>query len=405
MKVEILPSRAKGTVNAPTSKSMAHRLLICAALAEGKSTLRGVTDCADVRATVDCLTKLGVKIEKCGDTYTVFGRNIKEVRPEGELFANESGSTLRFLIPIASLCGEEVTFSGAERLMERPLTVYEDIYKTHGYSFLRQDGKIKVKGPLPAGEYTVRGDISSQFITGLIYALSQAEGSSIIKVTPPFESRSYIEMTLAAANAFGVHAKFLDQFTIGIESGRYRPMDITVEGDYSGAAFIEALNLFSGEVNILGLREDSLQGDKVYKTHFDELKRGFAKIDISDCPDLGPILFAVAVACHGGEFTGTKRLKIKESDRAEAMKEELSKLGVTLEVREDSVTAHKSTLKAPSEPIKSHGDHRIVMSMATLLTLVGGEIEGASAVAKSYPEFFDDLLSLGIKVNIKDETK
>ena len=407
MRVEIEPSLAKGTVSAPTSKSIAHRMLIAAALAEGKSELYGIRECQDVSATVDCLRALGAKIEidKKSGTYTVYGVDITNAAPTSKLFANESGSTLRFLIPIASLTGKSVEFCGAKRLMERPLSVYEKIYADSGYTFRREGNSLTVEGKIPSGEYVIPGDISSQFITGLIFALPLAGKSSTIKIIPPFESRSYVEMTLAAVREFGIHAKFLDQFTIGIESGRYRPRSLSVEGDYSGSAFIEALNLFGGEVTVKGLLPCSLQGDRVYREHFLSLNRGFAKIDISDCPDLGPILFAVAVAKFGGEFIGTARLKIKESDRASAMKEELSKLGALVEVYDDKVIIKKQELKSPSVPISSHNDHRIVMSMAVLLTLVGGCIEGASAIDKSYPDFFRHLQMLGIKVKIENEAE
>ena len=405
MKIKIKPSLARGSVYAPTSKSVAHRCLIAAALANGKSELYGITDCDDVRATVSCLRALGVRIDADEEKglYTVFGIDITKASPSGELFANESGSTLRFLIPTASLTGKRVVFRGTERLMERPLSVYENIFRKSGLLFSREDTKLTLEGAITAGDYTLAGDVSSQFISGLIFALANANGNSTIRIIPPFESRSYVEMTLSTVREFGINAKFLDQFTIGIESGRYRPRSFKVEGDYSGSAFLEALNLLGGEVEVLGLSPDSLQGDKAYKTHFEALKRGFAKIDISNCPDLGPILFAVAAAKFGGEFTGTARLKIKESDRALAMKEELFKLGVQVEVFNDKVIINKQELKPPTQPICSHNDHRIVMAMAVLLTLTGGCIEGASTINKSYPDFFRHLKMLGI--NIENETE
>lgn len=404
MRIEIKPSRAKGTVTAPTSKSIAHRMLIAAALANGKSELYGISDCQDVSATVGCLRALGAKIDTDEDgKYTVFGIDIKNASPCGELFAGESGSTLRFLIPIASLTNKEINFGGAGRLMERPLAIYEEIFKEKGLYFRRACGKVTVNGSLPAGEYTLPGDVSSQFITGLILALPLTGEASRIKILPPIESRSYIDMTLDAVRAFGIDAKFTDEFTIEIAPSKYEPRSLTVEGDYSGSAFIEALNLFDGEVSVLGLSERSLQGDRAYREHFPALCRGFARIDISDCPDLGPILFAVAAAKHGGEFIGTARLRIKESDRAEAMKQELMKLGARVEVYDNSVTVKPCVLTEPKEAIQSHNDHRIVMAMAVLLTLTGGEIEGAEAIDKSYPDFFRHIKSLGIRAEIQNE--
>ena len=222
---------------------------------------------------------------------------------------------------------------------------------------------------------------------------------STIKITPPIESRSYIELTIDALRSFGVDICWSDEHTLKIAGNqKLIPADVTVEGDYSGAAFPAALNLFSGEVMIDGLREDTIQGDSVYKKYYDMLKSGAPTIHIGDCPDLGPVLFAVAAAKNGGVFTGTKRLKIKESDRAAAMADELKKFGTSVSVYEDTVVIFPAEFHAPKEVLFGHNDHRIVMSLAVLLTLTGGEIDGAEAVSKSYPEFFMHLSQLGIEV-------
>ncbi|MBQ8289917.1 MAG: 3-phosphoshikimate 1-carboxyvinyltransferase [Clostridia bacterium] len=406
MRVKIEPRRATGRIVAPTSKSIAHRMLICASLCEGESHISGITECADVIATRECLRALGVKIDiDSHGVYTVRGINIRGAFPRESLFANESGSTLRFLIPICAMAAAPVTLTGSEKLLSRPLSVYEKLFSDEGLSFVRADGGITVGGGFHSGEYTVRGDISSQFITGLLFALSLCEGRSIIHLIPPVESRSYIDLTLDAMQLFGIHARFLDQFTIGIESGRYQPREVTVEGDYSASAFLEALNLLGGEVEVLGMNENTKQGDSVYRKIFPKINAGFVTEDISDCPDLAPILFALSAARHGGRFLGTDRLKIKESDRAEAMRSELLKLGAELTVGDNEVTVAGSALHAPTSPICSHNDHRIVMAMATLLTQVGGEIEGAEAVAKSYPDYFSHLRALGIKVIEYDTDK
>jgi 3-phosphoshikimate 1-carboxyvinyltransferase len=210
-------------------------------------------------------------------------------------------------------------------------------------------------------------------------------------------------MTIEALSSFGVVANWEDEYTIFIRGNqKYIAADVTVEGDYSGAAFPEALNLFGGDVTIEGLSESTLQGDRVYKKYFDILSHGVPTIHIGDCPDLGPILFAVAAAKCGGIFSGTKRLKIKESDRAAAMAGELKKFGVSVSVYEDKVVVYPVAFHAPTEPLFGHGDHRIVMSLAILLTLTGGEIKGAEAVRKSYPGFFTHLRSLGIEVTEYD---
>ena len=400
MRVKIEKGRAKGTITAPPSKSMAHRLLIAAALADGVSVVRGISDCEDVLATVDCLRAFGADIELTGNVATVRGFDPTLSAPVGELCARESGSTLRFLLPIALLARNEVRFVGAGRLMQRPMEVYEQLCKDQALTF-RRDVGITVKGPMICKDIYMSGDVSSQFITGMLFTLPFLGGERRIHITTDIESRSYIDLTLRAMREFGVMAVWEDERTLLVPEGsRYSAREVAVEGDFSGAAFPEALKLFAGEVTVLGLSEDSLQGDRVYREYFKRLSAGHAELSIKDCPDLGPVLIAVAAAKSGAVIKDTRRLKIKESDRAAAMAEELSKLGAKVTVNEDSVVITPSKLHAPTEPLCGHGDHRIVMSLAVRLTFLGGEISGAEAVAKSYPGFFEDLSSLGIGVEV-----
>lgn len=407
MIAEIRPSRAEGVFTAPPSKSMAHRLLICAGLADGDSVIRNLAYSEDVKATIACLRALGAEIRMDGSTAYVKGADVR--KPLGAtaiLPCNECGSTMRFFIPLCMLSGEERVLTGSPRLLERPLGVYEQIAKNYGIRFERYADKIIVEGKLPRGIYTVPGDISSQFISGLMFALPLKERFSQICVKPPVESMPYINMTAGALRDFGVSVTqglyreekvFFWHIPGG---GKYAPSDVTVEGDYSNAAFFEALNFAGADVRIEGLQKVSYQGDKVYNVLFDRIKNNdvvdINGIDISDCPDLGPVAFAVAALCGGGYFTGTRRLKIKESDRAEAMKLELKKLGIHVDVDENIVIVHPGELHAPTEPINGHNDHRIVMAMAVLLTVTGGVIEGAEAVNKSFPDFFDRLRELGV---------
>lgn len=378
---------------------MAHRMLICAAMCDGVSTVRGISSCEDVAATIDCLSALGIKIEKDGDDVKVYGKSFAECQPSGTMKCRESGSTLRFFIPIALLSGKTVMFEGAASLFSRPMGVYETLCKERGLTFISDGSTITVKGVLTGGSFSVVGNISSQFISGLLFALPQLKSDSRIKIIPPIESRSYIDLTIEALSLFGVEIKWADDTTLFIKGGqRFAPADVTVEGDYSGAAFIDALSIFGSDVKVEGLNPLSTQGDKVYKTLFDMIKKGVPTIHIGNCPDLGPILFAAAAAKHGAVFTGTKRLKIKESDRASAMAEELSKFGVSVTVYDDKVVVYPVRFHAPTEALNGHNDHRIVMSLAILLTLTGGEIEGAEAINKSYPSFFEDLGKLGIEV-------
>ncbi len=399
MRVKIEKGKASGTIVAPPSKSMAHRLLIGASLAEGVSTVRGISFCEDVLATLDCLNSLGIKTEICGSDVRVYGKDYSSLTPVSSLFCRESGSTLRFMIPPALLCAGETVFSGAPSLMKRPMSIYKKLSSEHGFEYREENDGIHVKGPLKPGEYKLPGDVSSQFISGLLFALPTLSGDSTVRLTSSVESRSYINMTMKAILEFGISCKWLDDYTIFVPGAqKYIPKDVTVEGDYSGAAFPAALDTLGSSVEISGLREDSIQGDKVYKKHFAALSRGIPTIHIGDCPDLGPILFAVAAAKCGGIFDGTKRLRIKESDRCAAMAMELMKFGTSVSIYDNTVVIYPRDFHRPTEVLHGHNDHRIVMALSVLLTLVGGEIDGAEAVAKSYPGFFDDLVSLGIEV-------
>lgn len=404
MRVTIKKGRAEGSAFAPTSKSMAHRLLICAGLSEGKSVIHGVSECEDVLATIDCLRAFGIECIRDGDTVTVIGgKDLVKRTPTSGLCCRESGSTLRFLLPVALLSGGDATLCGAPGLMQRPMSVYEEICAERGFKYEKKDGCITVRGPITAGEYKVVGNISSQFISGLIFALTLADGDSVISITQPIESRSYINLTISALKEFGVEVVWNDDRTLFIKGNqRYLAHETTVEGDYSNAAFLDALNLLGGNVNVLGLKEESIQGDKVYKSLYRMLVKGTPTIHIGDCPDLGPVLFAVAAIKNGAVFSGTRRLKIKESDRSGAMADELKKFGSSVTVYDDSVVVYPADFHAPTEPLCGHNDHRIVMALSILLTVTGGAIEGAEAVKKSFPDFFDKLSELGIDVTLEE---
>lgn len=398
MNVRIYPSLARGSVSAPPSKSMAHRALICAALSSGVSRICGVSDCEDVSATLDCLRALGAECKIENDTVTIQGIDFTQTQ-NTTLPCRESGSTMRFMLPLCLLSGKEATLVGAPSLLHRPMKVYQDLCAKHDLFFEQTEQGITVKGPLSAGEYTLPGDVSSQFISGMLFALTQLSGKSILHILPPFESRSYVLLTLQALAAFGADVEWLDDLTLCVRGGK--PMiaqNITVEGDYSNAAFLSAFNVLGGEVNVKGLNPDSLQGDRVYTEHFASLANGFAEISLADCPDLAPILFALAARGQGGHFTDTRRLAIKESNRAEVMAQELRKFGTTVEVRENEVIITPTAFHAPTETLLGHNDHRIVMSLTVLATLTGGVIEGAEAVAKSFPNFFERISSLGIQI-------
>ena len=311
-----------------------------------------------------------------------------------------SVKTLRFFIPLALCMGEQVTLQGSERLLERPLTVYEELCKEYGFAFEKGVNAVTVCGNLKPGTYTLRGDISSQFITGLILALVYLQEDSVIRILPPFESRSYINLTVSALTSFGANVAFIDDNTIEIKQADLHGFSGRIEGDYSNAAFLDAFHYMGSSVTIENLNPDSLQGDKVYTSYFEQIATGTPTLDISDCPDLGPVLFALAALKNGATFTGTDRLKVKESDRGMAMHTELQKLGGGLVFGDNFITVPKQFLQYQGKILDGHNDHRIVMALSVILSKIGGEVDGIQAVRKSYPGFFNEIKKLGAEVEL-----
>lgn len=391
------PCRLHGTVDAPPSKSMAHRYLIGAALSGQICTLTGVDYSQDILASMDCLRALGARIDTSGDTVVVDPRGFMEAE-HPVLECRESGSTLRFFIPLALCLGRPVTLRGSERLLERPLDVYETLCREAGFQFVKDKNTVTVCGKLTRGDYRIRGDISSQFITGLILALVYLGGDSTIEILPPFESRSYVDLTISALRSFGVDVAFTDIYRIAVKASELHAFSGRIEGDYSNAAFLDAFNQIGSDVKIGNLNPDSLQGDRVYADYFRQIGEGTPTLDISDCPDLGPVLFALAALQQGATFTGTDRLKAKESDRGAAMHEELVKLGGGLIFGDNTITVPAQELRYTGEVLDGHNDHRIVMAMSVILSRTGGSIQGAEAIRKSYPGFLDDIKELGAEV-------
>ena len=400
MNVLIKPSVANGKINAPPSKSCAHRLLICAALAKGRSIIENIGVNDDITATVNCLRQMGAEIEIDGNKAVVDGIDAETMRDNIHLFCNESGSTLRFLIPLSLVFAKEVSFGGSGRLLERPQSVYEELFKEKG-CYLKKNGESLVAGGnLTSGTYKVRGDVSSQFLTGLLFTLPLLEGNSKILLTTALESSPYVDITIDVLNQFGVTVeKSEDGFFVRGDQ-HYQPRSLTVEGDWSNGAFLEAFNLIDGNVEVENLNYDSFQGDRIYRDFYRLIKEGSPTLDISDCPDLGPVLMSCGALCNGVKLVGTKRLKIKESDRGETMKAELKKFGVDVIVNEDEIIVPKTEIKAPVECVDCHNDHRIAMAMSLVCSKVGGTLFGAQCVNKSYPRYFDDIKSLGIEYEI-----
>lgn len=420
MQAVVYPSKNSGTVKIPPSKSVAHRAIICACLAEGTSVIRNVSESDDMKATIGAMQALGAKLARSGDTLTIEGTGGVPKRSFLKADCIESGSTLRFLIPLFSLTGGNVSFSGSRRLMERPQSVYESLFREQGLFFQADGANVSLCGALKSGGITLRGDISSQFITGLLFTLPLLSGDSVIRVLPPFESRSYIELTLGVLRAFGVHASFSDEYTLHIPGKqRYRACEYPVEGDYSQLAFFAVRGAVGVKTVCEGIRTDSVQGDRVI---CEFVRRAGANViqkddtvtisparlsgqefDLADCPDLGPVLMVLAAFCEDEtRLVNAGRLRVKESDRIAAMEEELSKLGVTISSTADTVTI--SGRKPMNSPVSvyAHNDHRIAMSLAVFASAAEQPVTilGAECVKKSYPDFFEALRKANVKAEV-----
>jgi len=395
------PCKLYGCIDAPPSKSMAHRYLIGAALSGKECQISGVDYSEDILASIDCLKALGAKIIIENDTVTIHSENFMKELNKPVLKCRESGSTLRFFIPLALCLGKEVILQGSTRLFERPLEVYEDLCRENGFLFQKNENSVIVQGKLKSGNYKMKGDISSQFITGLIISLVYLNEDSVIEIVPPFESKSYVNLTISALRSFGADVEFVSEYRVAIRKTQMISFAGKIEGDYSNAAFLDAFNYIESDVEVNNLQQESLQGDKVYKDYFEKLSTDTPMLDISDCPDLGPVLIALASLKNGATFTGTERLKAKESDRGKAMHEELKKLGGGLIFGENFITVPKQELEYKGEILYGHNDHRIVMAMSLILSKTGGTIKGIEAVKKSYPGFFKDIIKLGAEVDIR----
>ncbi len=397
MKAVITPSKAEGAVKAPPSKSLAHRALICGALTDG-SVVENIALSEDISATINCLISLGASVDMNGDDVNISSLDLSAVKDNTVLDCNESGSTLRFMIPLCLASGKKIVLKGSKRLFERPLDIYENICREQDILFEKGNDSLTVCGRIKSGNYRIKGDVSSQFISGMLFTLPLLEGFSIIEIIGNFESSSYVDLTLDVLSRFGIRITRMGSRFIIPGGQKYRSSEYTVEGDCSNAAFLEALNRIGGNVKINGVSPDTRQGDRAYAEIFDLMDRGVKEFDLSDCPDLAPVLFAVASLKGGALFKGTSRLKLKESDRASVMAEELAKFGVSVDVGENYVRVEPSEIHSPEVCLNGHNDHRVVMSLAVLSTVTGGMIDGAEAVSKSYPDFFSVLKSLNVGI-------
>ena len=404
MNVTITPGLLSGAITPPPSKSQAHRVLIAAALAEGVSMLKNVALSQDIQATLRCLEALGASFRWEDDALVVTGLAGKPASG-GELpllDCGESGSTLRFLIPIALVLRGGGRFTGHGRLMERPQGPYFDLFREKGISFEQKDSMLTVSGRLEAGTFSLPGNVSSQFITGLLYALPLLPGDSEIALTTPLESRGYVDMTLDGLERFGVRVENQDYARFLVPGSQsFRARDLTVEADWSNAAFWYAAALLESDVDIRGLDTHSTQGDAAIAGHYWTLARpADAQIDVSGCPDLVPPLAAMAALRGEGLTTrlvNAARLRMKESDRLSTVTEVLSALGAEVEEHDDHLVIHGKDTLPGGVTVSGHNDHRIAMMAPIAATNCASPvtITGAECVKKSYPDFWTDYEALG----------
>lgn len=418
--VGITPQVLKGNITIPSSKSLCHRSIICAALAEGESNIDNVVFSEDIYATWECMEKLGAEIEKTGDSSL----RIKGAYPrnkEGEVLnCNESGSTLRFLIPIALLSDERVSFTGRGKLVSRPLDTYYKIFEEQGIKYTTQNGNLplEVDGRLNSGRFEIEGNISSQFISGLLFTLPLLDGNSQIIITTELESKGYVDLTLDMMSKFGVEIGNKEYKEFHIKGNqRYKAKDITVEGDFSQAAFWLVCGIIGKEIKSDSLNPKSLQGDMAIVDLIKQMGGNLSEegtsittsasdtqgivIDASQCPDIVPILTVLATFTKGEtRIINAARLRIKESDRLKAISTELNKLGAHVKELEDGLVIN-GVEKLKGGTVDSWNDHRIAMSLAIASMRCEGEviITNSDAVNKSYPHFWEDFKSVGGKID------
>lgn len=390
MDITIHPKKLNGTVQAIPSKSQAHRYLICAAFADKPTTIHCSQINQDITATVCCLEKLGAKITRTDTDYIV--NPIISTPNSCELDCGESGSTLRFLLPIIGALGINAKIHMHGRLPQRPLSPLWEEMERNGCHLARlSNGSVQCSGRLMPGEYQISGAISSQFISGLLFAMSIMDGTSTLKITEKLESAPYVKMTINTLRDFGVK---VDAFQVAGRRRLSSPKSVSIEGDWSNGAFFLAAAAIGNKVVTENLQSKSLQGDRAVLEFLTQLK-SHATISAADTPDLVPILTVVAAANHGAVFTNIQRLRIKESDRVYAIESMLHSMGIRTESTENSLTIYPGELKGGI--INTHNDHRIAMSAAIAATIATGPVTilNAQCVAKSYPSFWEIYSNLG----------
>ena len=416
MNKTLFTSRVKGVINAPVSKSDLHRALICAAFCNGTTVLPVPSSNADTDATAECLKALGARVERTENGFIISG----PISGGGELNCGESGSTLRFLLPVAAVLGKEAHFSGSGKLPSRPVLPLTSELRKKGSEIDSDFLPITVKGKARGGVYTLPGDVSSQFVSGLLLALPYTEEYSAVRLTSPLQSEMYVDMTVNTLSRFGIEWREIpvgnEDFPYGGYSyagGKYQSSGTYMsEGDWSGAAFFAVAGAIGGEIEINGLDKNSAQPDRAVERIIKDFgadikwengtlsvktaeKKPFS-VDVSQFPDLFPVLSVLATAANGeSRLYNAGRLRIKESDRISAVCNMINALGGKAVADEDSLTVY-GTGKLVGGAVNGENDHRIVMSAAIASMICEGEVTilGSEAVSKSYPAFFEDLAKI-----------
>jgi 3-phosphoshikimate 1-carboxyvinyltransferase len=416
--VKIEPSNLNGKIKIPPSKSLCHRAIIAAGLSGGRSEIYNVIYSEDIRATCSGMRSLGVEILEGENSLTVDGSSFGTLTSK-TIDCNESGSTLRFLIPLALLAGEEVTFTGRGRLASRPLNPYYKIFDSQNIKYSSREGlPLTLQGVLVPGDYEVEGNISSQFITGLMFALPLLDGDSRIVITKELESKGYVDLTLDMLKRFSVEIENRGYREFYIKGNqKYNSMNYRVEGDFSQAAFWLTAGILGGEIECSDISQDSLQGDKAILDIIRAMggditvngdgilarpskTRGIT-IDASECPDLVPILSVLASVSEGTtRIVRAERLRIKESDRLKSMATELKKLGADVTETADGLIIN-GVDRLGGGTLDSWNDHRIAMALAvaSIKCTEPVIIINSDTVKKSYPDFFKDFSMLGGNVS------
>jgi len=413
--ITLFPTSFDGEVKAPPSKSLSHRAIICAGLSKGTSRLSNIVYSDDIIATMNAMEQLGVEFHKRNNSLHV--RGLKHFRLSNDLVdCNESGSTIRFLIPLFSLTNKLIRFTGKKSLLARPQSIYEDIYKSDGNTFELKNDILLVKGSIKPRNYLIDGGVSSQFISGLLFALPLLNDDSTITIQGNLESKSYIDLTISTLKTFGISILETSDGYFIKGNQEYASTNYYIEGDYSQGAFHLVGGVIGGRIKVEDLDHESQQGDKAIVDTIQAMggrvvfmENGYTTektqthssiIDIEDCPDIGPIIALLASVSKGTtHIINAHRLRIKESDRIKSTVETLKSLGANITSKNDEIIVTGRNMLEGGVTVDSYNDHRIAMMVSIASSRCNKEVilTGASAVNKSYPHFFEDFKAIGGK--------